>query len=144
MPLLEGQRHDKVTDEVEIARHLRRLAADAQLVGVFQYQRQQPGRGLAAQDRATVTRCQQRRDAPNMVEMDMGDDQGLNTLDIKSEGGGFCTGRRITSLFQPAVDQQTGGWAEVQLVTGPGDTPGTTVMGKAGIFHAAHTRLDRK
>ncbi|MNO81024.1 hypothetical protein D3C76_722490 [compost metagenome] len=52
VPLLERQRHNKVTDQIDVPRHLRRLAADAQPVGVFQHQRQQPGRGLAAQDGA--------------------------------------------------------------------------------------------
>jgi len=48
VPLLERQRHDQVTDEIDVPRHLRRLAADAQLVGIFQYMGQQPRSGLTA------------------------------------------------------------------------------------------------
>ncbi|BBV98518.1 hypothetical protein STW0522PSE72_38690 [Pseudomonas monteilii] len=39
VPLLERQGHDKVADEFEVPRHLGRVTADAQLVGVFQHQR---------------------------------------------------------------------------------------------------------
>lgn len=120
------------------------LAADAQLVGVLQYQRQQPRGGLAAQDGATVAGSQQCGDTAYMIEMDMGDDQGLDILHIETELGGVDAGRSIGALLQAAVDQQAGGRIEVQLMAGASNATDATVMGKDRIFHAAHTRLDRK
>ncbi len=79
-----------------------------------------------------------------MVEMDMGDDQCLNALDIEAERRGLRIRRRLIPLLKAAINQQANGGIKVQLMAGPSDTPGTTMMGKAGIFHAAHTRLDRK
>ena len=40
MPLPKGNRHYQVVDEFEVSRHMGRLAADSQLVGILQYQRQ--------------------------------------------------------------------------------------------------------
>ncbi|MNO81023.1 hypothetical protein D3C76_722480 [compost metagenome] len=74
----------------------------------------------------------------------MGDDQGLDALYVEAECRAFRTWRSFASLLKPAIDQQTGGRIKVQLVARPGDAPGTTVVGKAGIFHAAHTRRGRK
>ncbi|MCY1459749.1 hypothetical protein D9M71_772470 [compost metagenome] len=85
MPALERQRHDQRVDELKIAPDMCRLTADVQPVGVFQHQRQKPGRRLAAQDRPAKAGRQQRRDAPDMIKMDMGDDQRLNAADIEPE-----------------------------------------------------------
>ncbi len=74
----------------------------------------------------------------------MGDDQGLDALHVEAERRGLRAWRCIGALLQAAVDQQAGGRVEMQLVAGPGNAAGTTVMGKAGIFHAALTRLSRK
>ncbi|GLO14098.1 hypothetical protein PPUJ20028_26800 [Pseudomonas putida] len=79
-----------------------------------------------------------------MIQMHMGDDQGPNALHVKTERRSFCTVRCLGALFETTVDQQTGEWVEVQLVARPGNAAGPTVMGKAGIFHAAHTHLKRK
>ncbi|MNP80137.1 hypothetical protein D3C76_1781420 [compost metagenome] len=37
VPLLEGQRHDKVADKIEVPRHLHGLTADVQPVGILQH-----------------------------------------------------------------------------------------------------------
>lgn len=74
----------------------------------------------------------------------MGDDQGLDALDVEAERRRCCTWRGIAALLQAAVDQQAGGRIEVQLMAGASDAAGATVMGKKGISHAAHTRLGRK
>ncbi|MNR34468.1 hypothetical protein D3C85_1522430 [compost metagenome] len=76
--------------------------------------------------------------------MHMGDDQALDALHAETEWCRCCAWRGLGALLQAAVDQQTGGRVEVQLMAGAGDAAGATVMGKDGIFHAAHTRLGRK
>ncbi|MNP00718.1 hypothetical protein D3C76_925130 [compost metagenome] len=144
VPLLERQGHDQVANELQVPCHLGGLAADAQLVGVFQHQWQQPGGRLAAQDGATVAGSQQCRDAANVVEMHMGDDQGLDALHAETEWCRCCAWRGLGALLQAAVDQQAGGRVEVQLMAGASDAAGATMMGKDGIFHTAHTRLGRK
>ncbi|MNJ53889.1 hypothetical protein D3C81_1175230 [compost metagenome] len=74
----------------------------------------------------------------------MGDDQGLDALHLEAERRRCCAWCCVGALLQAAVDQQAGGRVEVQLMAGAGDAAGATVMGKDGIFHAAHTRLGRK
>jgi len=74
----------------------------------------------------------------------MGDDQGLDAVHIKTERRRCCSWRCLGALLQAAVDQQAGGQVEVQLMAGASDAAGATMMGKDGIFHAAHTRLGRK
>lgn len=58
VPMLERQWHDKVADKIKVSRHLGRVTADTQLIGVFQHQRQQPGGRLATKDGAAVAGSQ--------------------------------------------------------------------------------------
>ncbi len=74
----------------------------------------------------------------------MGDDQGLDALHVETEWRRWCAWRGIGALLQAAIDQQAGERVEVQLMAGARDAAGATMMGKNGIFHAAHTRLGRR
>lgn len=76
--------------------------------------------------------------------MHMRDDQGLDALHVKAERRSACALRCLGALLQAAVDQQAGKWSEMELVTRASNAAGTTVMGKAGIVHAAHTHLGQK
>ncbi|BBH47488.1 hypothetical protein KU43P_39650 [Pseudomonas sp. KU43P] len=68
-------------------RHLGWLAADGQLVRVLKDQREQLCRGLAAEDGAAEARGKQRGDTTNMVEVHMGDNEGLDTRHVKIKRG---------------------------------------------------------
>jgi hypothetical protein len=72
-----------------------------------------------------------------MVEVDMGNDQRLDTADIETDRCEFGAWRSICTLLQTTIDQQALRFIKVKLVTRTGYTAGATVMGKAGIFHTA-------
>jgi hypothetical protein len=59
---------EEALDELAVAR-------EADLQGVFDHQRQQPGRGHGAEDRAPVAGGEQVRQAADVVDVHVGDDQ---------------------------------------------------------------------
>ena len=83
VPIPKGNRHYQTIDDLKVSCYVGRLAADGQLVGIFQNKWQQLCRWLTAKDRATITSGEQCRDSPDMVEMHVSDHQGLDTLHCK-------------------------------------------------------------
>lgn len=128
VPLVEGERDDQAVQQVQVAGDLCGFAGDAEAVGVFEDQRQEFRGGLAAQDRASVAGGQECGDAADVVEVDVGDDQGLDAGDGEIEGGGLAVGGGVGALFQAAVDQQAVGGVEVELMAGTGDAAGGAVV----------------
>lgn len=109
VPLVEGQRPQQTLYPAQIPVYRLRLAADGQLKGVLQHDRQQLGAGLAAIDRPVKTGGQQPGNTPHMIEMHMGDHQRPDVADIEFDFGapGIGTVRPpVTALKQAAIDQQ--------------------------------------
>ena len=108
VPLLVGQGDDLLPNLAEEAVDQGRVAGQADLQRVFQHQRQQCGGGFAAHDRPAKTGREQVRDTSDMVDVDMGDDQGADFVDGKTDfrpvGAGAVTGG-FRALKQAAVDQ---------------------------------------
>jgi hypothetical protein len=59
------------------------VAGDADLEGVFEHQGEENGARLAAQDGSVESGGEQPGNAPDVVEMDVGDDQGADVSNRK-------------------------------------------------------------
>lgn len=129
VPLLVRQRDEPAADDFQEAGDLGGVVGDAEAVGVFEDEGQEFCGGFAAQDRAVEACGQECGDAADMVEVDVGDDQGLDAGDVEADGGGLGVARGcVGALFEAAVDQQAGGGVEVELVAGAGDAAGAAVV----------------
>ncbi|CAM4154196.1 hypothetical protein PSRE111525_27885 [Pseudomonas reidholzensis] len=86
VPSVKGDGGDQAVQTLEKTCDVLRLAADAKPEGIFEDQGQQFGGGLAAEDRALVTGGEQCRDAADVVEVDVGDDQRADAADVEAQG----------------------------------------------------------
>src|SRR5690606_9482277 len=138
-PGFVGQGDDALLDHLYIALDQFQVTAEAELEGILEYDGQQLGRRLAAQDRAFEAGGQQIGDASDMVDMDMGRNQRMNAIegkfDIQSVCAGLALGRDFRTLKQPAVDQQAVLRVHVQLMAGASHAISRAVMENLGVVH---------
>ncbi|MCY1295848.1 hypothetical protein D9M70_452080 [compost metagenome] len=141
VPGAVGERHEALLDEFQVVFQLLRVAAESELEGVFEDQRQQLCRGFAAEDRPLEAGGEQVGQAADVVDVHMGQQQGLERADVEVDsrlvgfapalGGGF------RALEQAAVHQQAVLGVHVQLVAGAGDAgDGAVVLDIRVIKHA--------
>lgn len=70
-----------------------------------------------------------------MVEMHMGDHQGLDTLHYKVRRQRTRPRGRLGALLQATIHQQTGSRIQMEPVAGPCYATSATVMGDTGELH---------
>jgi hypothetical protein len=107
-PLFVGYGDGLLADLLEKAADQRLVAGESDLQGIFEDQRQQRRRGLAADDRPAITGRQQPGDAPDMVDVHVGDDQRAHPIDGEGDVQAFGPGafaRGFGALKQAAVHQ---------------------------------------
>lgn len=138
-PGLAGQGDDALFNQFEVALDLLLIATETQLEGVFEHDGQQFGRGLAAENRPLETGSQQIGNTPDVIDMHVGGDQGLDRiqeeLDGPSIGRGFALGRGFRALEQAAVDQPAVLGAHQQLMAGAGHAVFGAVVEDVGVVH---------
>ena len=81
-----------LADLLEKAADQRLVAGESDLQGIFEDQRQQHRRGLAADDRPAITGRQQPGDAPDMVDVHVADDQRAHPIDREGDVQSFGPG----------------------------------------------------
>lgn len=138
-PGLVGQENDALLDQFDVTLVLLVIATEAKLGGVFEYDGQQFGRGLAAESRSLETGSQQLGNTPGMVDMHMGGDHGLDRIQGKlndqSIGSGLAFDRGFRALEQAAVDQQAVPGVHQQLMAGTGDAVFGAMVKDVGGIH---------
>lgn len=96
-------------------------------------------RRFAVQDGAAATRSPQRRDTTDVIEVNVGDDQSLNTKNIEPERRRLSAGYNI-NLFNAAVNGQTDSLTQMEPMAGAGYAASAAVMGNNGEIHViAHS-----
>ena len=131
VPLLEVQCHDLSAYLIEKAPDEGLIASDAHLEGVFQHQRQQLGRGTTAEYGAAKAGGQEVRDAPDVVQMNVGEDQCLDAIGREGDFQPFGTvtvGRGFRTLKQAAINQHRSAVVEDELVAGTGNAINSAVV----------------
>src|SRR3990167_250842 len=85
-PGVVRQRNNALLDQFDITLDLFLVATEAKLEGIFQDDGQQLGRRLTAEYRAFEAGSQKIGNAPDMVDMHMGRDQGLDDIQREFDG----------------------------------------------------------
>lgn len=135
MPLVVGDGDQAFVDQFQVVFHRFGLPAEAEFEGVFEHQGQQPGGGLAAQDRAFEAGRQQPGYAAHVVDVHVGHQQGAHGADVEADGQfvGAAAWGGVVALEQAAVDQQAGVRGHDQFVAGTGDAVDCAVV-ENGLF----------
>lgn len=136
MPLVVSHGNDGFLYVLEAVVYRVLVKCNAEFECIFQYQRQLPGRRLAADDQAIETRGEQLGNTPYMVDVNMADQQGLDALDreVDFKAGGRA---RLVTLKQAAMDQQAVGNIKMKLVTGAGYALGGAAVCNSGKNHTS-------
>lgn len=108
VPGFEGDGVDVVVEQGDEAFDLGGVVGDAEAVGVFEDQGEELGGGFAADDRAAEAGGQEGGDAAYVVEVDVGDDEGLDAGGGESEWLGVGVDGCVGALFEAAVDEEAG------------------------------------
>ncbi len=136
LPLLVWQRHQLLAQKGQKFGDQGLVAGEADFQRIFEHHRQQQRRWLAAIDRPLETGGQQIRDAADVVDVHMGDDQGAQLVDrerhLELVGPG-AVGRGLSALEQAAIDQHRLPVGQVQLMARPGHTAHRAVVGEADV-----------
>jgi hypothetical protein len=134
MPLPVIERHDLGPDLRQAAADQRRVAGETDLEGVFDHQRQQAGRGRRTHNRPLKPGRQQIGQAPDVVDVDVGDDQGADVGDRKLDAVALqvAPAPGLLALEQPAVHQQGVIGIELQAVATAGHAARAAVVDDVG------------
>jgi hypothetical protein len=111
-------------DQIQESPHQGGVTGEADAQGVLQHQRQQPGGGFGAVDGATEAGGDEVGQAAHVVQVAVGDEQGLDAVGVELDALAIEPGAvrsPLGALEQAAVDEEPPVPAQVQLVAGAGD-----------------------
>ncbi|MCY1366305.1 hypothetical protein D9M69_531970 [compost metagenome] len=143
MPGAVGERHQTLANQLEVFLQLLRVAPEGELECIFQYQRQQVRRGLAAEDRALVSGGQEVRQPAYMVHVYVGQHQGFQggnvEVDAQLVGIGSPIGGGFRALEKAAIHQQAVLVIHQQLMAGAGYAVGGAVVLDVRVTHGCQS-----
>ncbi|AHE99988.1 hypothetical protein THITH_05675 [Thioalkalivibrio paradoxus ARh 1] len=137
VPGLVFERDEAAVHFFEEALDERAVAREADFQGVFDHQRQQPGRGHGAENRAPVAGGEQVRQATDVVDVHVGDDQRQHVVHGEGDAvlfevvGAFG----VLALEQAAIDEQRAIRRQLQAVAAAGDALCAAVVGEGWVGH---------